>query len=87
VEWLNQVDATYKAELREQNELNFARFDAKLEQRIAELRADLRAEMHVGFAAVSKEIASAKSDLMKWSFAFWVGAVGAIAMLAGVLDR
>jgi hypothetical protein len=24
-------------------------------------------------------------DLIKWSFVFWVGAVGAIAMLAGVL--
>ena len=87
VEWFNQVDATYKAELRELNELNFARFDAKLAQRIGELRADLHAEMHGGFAAVSKDIAAAKSDLMKWSFVFCVGAVGAIAMLAGVLDR
>ena len=24
-------------------------------------------------------------DLIKWSFVFWVGAVGAIAALAGVL--
>jgi hypothetical protein len=24
-------------------------------------------------------------DLIKWSFVFWVGAVAAIAMLAGVL--
>jgi hypothetical protein len=30
VEWFNQVDATYRADLRELNELNFARFDAKL---------------------------------------------------------
>jgi hypothetical protein len=98
VEWFNQVDATYKAELRELNELNFARFEAKLEQRNAELRADLRTEMHAGFAAVSKEIAAlavtvsreigaVRSDLMKWSFVFWVGAVAAIAMLAGVFDR
>ena len=36
VEWFNQVDATYRADLRELNELNFARFDAKLEQRLAE---------------------------------------------------
>lgn len=36
VEWFNQVDATYRADLRELNELNFARFDAKLEQRMAE---------------------------------------------------
>lgn len=30
VEWFNLVDATYPSELRELNELNFARFDAKL---------------------------------------------------------
>ena len=35
------VDATYRSELRELNELNYARFDAKLEQRIAELRAEM----------------------------------------------
>jgi len=36
VNWFNAVDATYRADLRELNELNFARFDAKLEQRLAE---------------------------------------------------
>ena len=36
---LNQVDATYRGELRELNELSFARFDAKLEQRTAQLEA------------------------------------------------
>ena len=41
VEWFNAVDATYRADLRELNELNFSRFDAKLEQRITELDAKL----------------------------------------------
>jgi hypothetical protein len=41
VEWFNQVDLTYRTDLRELNELNFARFDAKLEQRVAELRGDM----------------------------------------------
>jgi DNA anti-recombination protein RmuC len=41
VDWFNQVDATYRSDLRELNELNFARFDAKLEQRLAELQAKL----------------------------------------------
>ncbi len=35
------VTATYRSEIRDLNELNFARFDAKLEQRIAEVRADI----------------------------------------------
>jgi len=41
VEWFNRVDATYRTDLRELNELNFARFDAKLEQRLAETKAEL----------------------------------------------
>ncbi|MGE0552548.1 MAG: hypothetical protein AB7R55_03865 [Gemmatimonadales bacterium] len=49
VDWFNAVDATYRADLRELNELNFARFDAKLEQRIAELRSELaRLEARLG---------------------------------------
>ena len=30
VNWFNSVDATYRGELRDLNESNFARFDAKL---------------------------------------------------------
>lgn len=60
VNWFNSVDATYRADLRELNELNFARFDAKLEQRLAELKAELRAEIH-----------AVRADLVKWMFVFW----------------
>ncbi len=35
------MDSTYRPDLRELNELNFARFDAKLAQRLAEQRVDL----------------------------------------------
>jgi CRP-like cAMP-binding protein len=42
VDWFNQVDAAYKFDLREMNEMNFARFDAKLEQRFAE--SDMKLE-------------------------------------------
>ena len=41
VDWFNMVDATYRSDLRELNELNFARFDAKLEQRLAQLETRL----------------------------------------------
>jgi len=41
VDWFNNVDATYRADLREFNELNFARFDAKQAERLAELKADI----------------------------------------------
>jgi hypothetical protein len=45
VEWLNQVDLAFRTDLREVNEANFRRLDAKLEQRSAELRSDLRGEI------------------------------------------
>ena len=41
VDWFNSVDATYRSDLREMNELHFARFDAKLEQRLAQLESKL----------------------------------------------
>jgi hypothetical protein len=39
VNWLNQMDASYRGELRDLNDLNFQRFDAKLEQRVTQLDA------------------------------------------------
>ncbi len=76
VEWLNQVDATYRLELRELNELNFARFDAKLEQRIAELRAelgqriaelraDLRTEFERRFTALDAKLEQRTAELQQ----------------------
>jgi hypothetical protein len=41
VDWFNQVDTTYRTDLRDFNELNFQRFDAKLEQRFAQYDAKL----------------------------------------------
>ncbi|HEY3280370.1 MAG TPA: hypothetical protein VGJ83_07635 [Gemmatimonadales bacterium] len=86
VEWFNKVDATYRADLRELNELTFARFDAKLEQRLAELRADLRGALADLRAELRGELgaglASLKTELVKWMFLFWVGtAVTVIGLL------
>lgn len=75
------MDATYRSELRELNEANFARFDAKLEQRVAELRA----EMTAGFAEIKSEIrqqiAGARAELIKWTFFFWLGTIGLVLLL------
>ncbi len=65
VEWLNQVDATYRLELRVINESNFARFDAKLEQRIAELRADLRTEFERRFTALDAKLERRTAELQQ----------------------
>lgn len=41
MDWFNAVDLAYRSDLRELNELNFARVDAKQEQRMADLRTEL----------------------------------------------
>jgi hypothetical protein len=63
VDWFNAVDLSYRADLRELNELNFARFDAKLEQRLAELRAELRQEIAELRLGLRQEIAELRSEL------------------------
>lgn len=70
VEWFNQVDATYRSELRETNELNWLRFEAKLDQRIAEMRAELRTGL-----------ANLETKLIRWMFLFWIGTIGTLIAL------
>ena len=81
VDWFNMVDATYQSDLRELNELNYARFDAKLEQRIAELRA----EMQVGFATadgnLEQRLAQLETRLTKRMFGFWIAQAATTAAL------
>src|SRR5207249_11160513 len=97
VEWFNAVDATYRSDLRELNELNFARFDAKLEQRIAELRAELQTEMRAGFAQadarmlagfarVDQRVAEFEARLTKRMLNFWIAqAATTVALVLGVV--
>jgi hypothetical protein len=63
VDWFNKVDDTYRTELRELNELNFTRFDAKLEQRIAEQGATLRSEIAELGVSLSAEISGLDKSL------------------------
>ncbi len=70
VEWFNRVDATYRSELRETNELNWARFEAKLVQGLAELRA----EFHMLTSAM-------ETRLIRWMFLFWIGTLGTVIAL------
>ena len=62
VELINTMDAAYKSELREINELTCARFEARMDQRFAEQQAEFRTEM-----------ANLRADLIKWMFLFFTG--------------
>ena len=93
VDWFNAVDLAYRTDLRELNELNFARFDAKLEQRLAEFRGELLVELRTGIQQVRTEIFQVRTDLhdeilqvrvelLRWMFGFWVSTLIGIAGLA-----
>jgi hypothetical protein len=84
VEWFNQVDATYRQELREQNDLNWARVEARFSQSEAALRSEiaqgittLRAEFHQELTGLRSDLdiglERLRSDLLKWMFLFWTG--------------
>jgi len=83
--------ANFRAEMRAE----FAGFRRELRTEIptlvgTEVRTQLQefeGRQTAQFAAVRVEIEGVKSDLMKWSFVFWCGAVAAIAALAGVLRQ
>jgi hypothetical protein len=71
VDWFNQVDAAYKSDLREMNELNFARFDAKQEQRLAELRGDLLVALEKGLKEQTRFYFLAWAVLLASNIALW----------------
>jgi hypothetical protein len=76
VDWFNAVDETYRTDLRELNDLNFARFDAKLEQRLAELKSE-----------IAERLAGLESRLTWRVFAFWAPvALAVIGTGAGVVS-
>jgi Tfp pilus assembly protein PilP len=92
VSWMNDVDTTYRTDLERLNELNFARFEAKLDQRIAELRSEFQREisrlegkLDRGLEAVAQQqqtaLAEFRADLIKWMFLFWVGTLGTLIAL------
>lgn len=85
VTWLEEMRAEHQhllVEMRACEERLAKRMDerfGKVDDRFA--RVDQR------LVGLQVAIADAKSDLMKWMLVFWVGAVGAIAALAGVLRQ
>jgi len=70
------MDATYRADLRELNELNFARFEASMKQQMAELETK-----------IDRRSTGLRADLIKWMFAFWIGTLAPLAGLIVILTR
>lgn len=65
VDWFNRVDTTYHTDLERLNELNFARFEAKVDQRTAELRSEIHQEISRLEAKLEQRFAEAKADVAR----------------------
>jgi hypothetical protein len=100
VDWMQQVE-TQRSELRELNDLSFARIDARFAEaraendlcfaRIDTRFAELREEMHMGFANLEAKLVTQIerrfSELIKWSFVFWVGSTVTLVVALAALGR
>jgi len=71
VDWFNAVDATYKSDLKEINDLNWQRLDVRLKYMDAHLDSRLD---------------RLRADLMKWMFIYWSGTVAAMVGIKVILQ-
>jgi len=80
------------AEFRQEMRTEFAAFRLEMRSEFAAFRQETRDMVHASEMRLTERIhtldtriSEVQSNLMKWSFVFWCGAVAAIAALAGVL--
>jgi hypothetical protein len=84
---LARLDARFDA-FERRLDVRFQEVDVRLqavEARFHEVDARFETFEARIIGRLEAKIEQRTADLMKWSFVFWVGAVGAIAVLAGVL--
>ena len=89
VNLLNAMDTTYRDDLKEINNLNFARFDAKLEQRFAEQDAKFEkrfaeqdAKFEKRFAAMETTLERTLKEHTRWMVGAWLSVMLAIIALS-----
>ena len=59
----------------------------RFERRLAQEVGGLRKEMYDGFTGIRQEMSNHRTELLKWSFGFWVGQFAATAALLFYLLR
>lgn len=81
----DQIDARF-----DQIDTRFGQVDARfgdLESREALVDANIRRDMQGGFARLETRIEQRFADILKWSFAFWLGSVLTITGALAALSR
>ena len=79
----NETEAVHRSEFQELRqdiarlETRLVEFRAELKQDIAVLRSDLKQDI----AGVRQSVAGVQSELIKWTFVFWLGTIGIVMLL------
>jgi hypothetical protein len=94
VEWFNAVDSTYQTQLKEVNDLNWARMQARFEAfdaRMDAIEARFEARMDVFEAHMDARLQKFRSEMLLWMFAFWsatvIPIIGVMLALSGAFHR
>jgi hypothetical protein len=101
VDWFNAVDTTYQTQLKEVNELNWARMDARFDafdarMNVFEARVEARltafeARMDAFESRIEARLQRLRSEMLLWMFAFWTATVipiiGVMLALSGAFQR
>lgn len=63
------------------------RFERRLAQELGAFRADISKALGDGLTGIRQDTATARLEMLKWSFVFWIGQVAAVAGLLAFMRR
>jgi hypothetical protein len=63
------------------------RFERRLAQELGAFKADVSKALNDGLAGIRQDTATARLEMLKWSFVFWIGQVAAVAGLLAFMRR
>ena len=94
VDWFNAVDATYQAQLKEINDLNWARMETRFDAfdaRMEAFEAKMIARMDAFESRMEAQFQRFRSEMLLWMFAFWsatvIPLIGVMLALSGTFRR
>jgi hypothetical protein len=94
VDWFNAVDATYQGQLKEINDVNWARMEARFDAFDARMNAfesRIVGRMDAFESRMEAQFQKFRSEMLLWMFGFWTATViplsGVMLALSGVFHR
>ena len=90
VEWFNAVDTTYQTQLKQINDLNWARMEARFDAFESRMKA-FESRMDAFESRMEGQFQKFRSEMLLWMFAFWTATVipliGVMLALSGTFRR